>query len=259
MLTLYSIIFATNSAALIKSGLNTQNFGLLINSLILFSYTFCYAITALRHQKPWLKSIQGINFCLAIIVILLALVINNYWVKHASFDFGKIDPSNHTLQEQLTKRAQQHYQLQQGQFKKLGFKWSKANLHELILGYNQTNPLKICQVQIAGKYYSGTINNNRCEVIKQGKVITTKNFAVLSGPKKAIQWKTWVNSYSINNKSTTPFSVGIEGQKIFYICRLIYRNRIYLGIYDTDSSRCHFIVAGKIKQSEALQYLYVKD
>ena len=68
LLTLYALFFNTLAKGLpftplylqnsiLQVGLNSVNFPILINAILLLIYSVCYAFIVLRRQKPWLRSI----------------------------------------------------------------------------------------------------------------------------------------------------------------------------------------------------------
>ncbi len=82
LLALYAAYYHSDNN-IMSNGFNTNNTPFIINAVILLVYTLCYAVIAIRRQKPWLKSIERVNVALGIFLIFATLV-TTYpaFVKH---------------------------------------------------------------------------------------------------------------------------------------------------------------------------------
>ena len=81
------------------------------------------------------------------------------------------------------------------------------------------------------------------------------DYTVLTGPDSDIQWKSW------SSREIGSFPVAFtrpNETQIVYICRTIYKNKIYLG-YTTPGRTCMIEYSGKPISVDLFQYLYVRE
>ncbi|MCB1827380.1 MAG: hypothetical protein KDH94_03060, partial [Coxiellaceae bacterium] len=221
---------------------------------LLLAYTLTYAWTSLKRESPWLNSIKKFNINLALFMIIITCATNNYLFKTLTKHFFKKQIiAQH--QQQPINQLQTQYQALHQRLLDIGFSWKNQSKHAVIVGYRNNQPLYLCQKKMGMYFFGGTVRKNTCQIIKNSKVINTKNFTILNGPQQAILWKPWPNYYQTPEKSAFSVVTGFNGKNALFVCRVIFNNRIYIGT-NTIPNNCLFIVKEKLISAPSLQYLY---
>lgn len=230
------LLYTNDNQGIQHSGLNAITFNQLIIILLLLIYNLTYAVIILCQQNPWLKSLKKANILLAALVVFTTLTTNNFLFTHASFNPGAIQPSyNH--QKIKIKNLITHNRIA---MKKAKILWVKQNgsttiKNALILGY-APHPIYLCRTKVNGHYYSGVaVDGQQCQYIREGTAKKTTAFEVLTGSLNQIRWQ----SFYWGSKNTFPIIVGKHQNNLIKVCRVIYKNRIAVGI--TQKSRCTII------------------
>lgn len=246
--SILSLYFFIKTADFVSS----DKVAMICNYFLIILYNVSYAIAACLRQKPWMNGIKKINITLAFVLIITALTTNNIWFNHLFAPLFK-NP-NPTSTNNKQKRYQEIWLSFEKKLPTYGASWQpitqkNPDSSAIILGYNPT-PIYLCQ----SKQKVGVIINQDCTLIKQNKIYHTTDYRVLSGQLKNISWS---QSLYNNKKTTVTFVAGYSKTAVNYICRTIYKNRIYVGL--SHKNECYFIANNAIvTTTQALQFLQLK-
>jgi len=240
-------------------GLNSFNFNALINSSFLFIYSVGYAVITIRHRHVWHKSLGKVNVFLALLLIATNLFINNYFFYHASFNPGKTKSKVSSPKINAKTKAKNQFEQLSQRLTSSNILWQDNATNALTLAVQNNQKFSICRTKINNDFLPGIMQKKQCQIISGKTLMNVNNFQILSGPENVLIWQSWLDNYSMVNKyGPIPVVVSLEHNDLQFICRTIYNNQVYLGIYSLKNSQCRIIVNHTFVKTTALKYLYTR-
>ena len=210
-------------------------------------YAISYVWAALSSTSPWMHSLQKANVRLAWVLVALAIIVNTPIILLApKANINDNKRLTQTSKKDAATLAKVRHQQTTKDMNTMGLSWkNNADASPTILGYRYNQALTACKPS-DGDIPIGIINNNQCQVInEQNHIISHKDYLVLSGHPKKIQWGQYLvlELHFYNALASYRYSV----------CRTIINNRIYTGILQLSlknnvhaSSVCQCIVDNKV-------------
>lgn len=270
LIVLYTLIFSVSDLSYMASlyqlntvslvGLNNFNFTFLLNTVILFFYSIVYAYIVIRRRTIWHRSLGQFNIVIAYTLIAVTLLSNNYFFYHASFNPGKVETVYRSAKMDAKQLAEKQYRELSTLLAASPVNWQAASSKPLVLVRQGQDNHSVCRSLINNRYAPGLLANNQCVVFTKNTIKQVSNYQLLAGDDKQLVWKNWFNLYNLaRNKGLIPVLLTLNDNGLNAVCRTIYRNQLYVGIFSSKDSQCRIIIDNAEINSKALQYLYVKQ
>ncbi len=253
----YIPMYQTNSIS--KQGLNSYNFNFLISAALLLLYSITYAFCAIRRRHAWTSCLSKSNIVLAVFVIIVNLIINNYFFTHADINPGKKAPFYNKPIRMTKQDIKKQYVNLSKKLAKDSFVWKQSKKGGVTLAIQNNKAFSVCRTKINKQFLPGILIQQKCTVLSNNGLVSAINYETLSGKASKLVWMRWFNRYYlVNPTSAIPVAINIKDKNISFICRTIYKNRLYLGISSLKDRSCRIVVNNKIVKTNALQYLYLQ-
>lgn len=207
----------------------------------LYAIAYWYGALSKTH---WLLFLEGANFNLAWVVIVLAVVLNSplasrlyAWLPHAP-----------VLAQPLLSESDR-VRRSQAALRQANLAWAAQTHRPLVLGYRHEMSLGVCRVN-PPRSAVGLISNSRCWVVNpQGEVAAYLSYQVLTAHSPKTRW---LPNY-LKDEALLFYDYLWQSQA--QVCRTIVDNRIYLGLHHQPIDRdkpvlmgCQIIVSGRLRQ-----------
>ena len=259
MLALYSITcVGMNNVK--HYGLNLLNFYDVLNASMLLLYNLTYLISAIHGKPTWFKSIARYNIILAILLMVITLIATLPWVTkqiplpHYFWPNPINSTQNTTTSQAMRSIVMPTVKTPPNNINFGSWITQKNNTipgDAFVVGENN-GPLYLCQSVVNGAQKTGVVRKQHCVIASNDQVISASHFTVYAQPPAKVYWSTY---YPLANRNKR---VEVDSKTHDTVCRTIYNNRVYVGVY--NFATCDFVADNKVIHSQDRpQFLYVNE
>ncbi|GAB4391962.1 MAG: hypothetical protein Tsb005_03970 [Gammaproteobacteria bacterium] len=234
-----------NYSLALNENLLTAYHDLLPNVLLLFIYSLSYSVLVLRYGSFQIALLGKVNIILGWIVIVTTLVL--FQPYFPIFKIAQASDSDQSAsQRPNSPRYDQIYQAFEKRFMQTPkLFWQSTTqgaatpANAIVLARRDNNqPVYACRANLFGGIHPGQLYQQRCVLTYGGSAYPQTDYQVLVGEKNAIEWSAkaiWEGSYFQNDGKSfvegkpLPLFAGYETKRLLFLCRVIYRDQIYVG------------------------------